>query len=59
MLKAQCIEWALALATLLLDTSIVPRVVECLSGAGETEGSVISRVVQGVEEMNCWAAAEW
>lgn len=59
MLKAQCIEWALALTTLLLDTSVIPQVVECLSGAGEAEGSVIGRVVQGVEEMNGWAAAEW
>ena len=59
MLKAECIEWVLALATLLIDPSVVPQVVECVERVGEMEGGVAMRILQGMEELNSWAMAEW
>lgn len=58
-LKAQCVEWTLALATLLLDGGIITRVVDCLEGGAESQGDTVGRVLQGLESMSTWATSEW
>ena len=61
-LRAQCIEWTLALATLLLDASVIAQVVESVQeegGGGGGERGMVGRVLQGLEDMNSWAASEW
>ena len=58
-LRAQCVEWTLALATLLLDASVIAQVVESVQEEGGGEGGMVGRVLQGLEDMNSWAASEW
>ena len=58
-MNAHCIEWTLALAILLLDASVVAKVVDSVKKKGEVEGGVIGRILQGVKNMNSWASLEW
>lgn len=51
------------LATLLLDTSIVGRIMEAIKGHQDggwaAEGTVITRTIQGYKELCDWAEDEW
>ena len=62
MIASQCIEWAIVLATLLLDTSVVSRIVEEVKGHQDVEWaaevSVITRTVQGYKDLCNWAEDE-
>ena len=58
-LEALCIEWAIVLGVLLLDVSVLARIVETVQKQGGVEGDVFTRVVQGMEEMYTWAESEW
>lgn len=58
-MKAHCIEWTLALATLLLDASVVTEVIDFVKKTRELEGGVIGKILQAVKDMNSWASSEW
>lgn len=60
MLESQCIEWTVLLSVLLLDSSLVAKVVDSLQKLSDgIDHSVVARVMQGSEELYTWAEAEW
>ncbi len=59
MLSACCVEWGLVLAVLLLDASLVNRVVQEVKVHPSVDAAVLSRVTQGYEELCDWADNEW
>ncbi len=59
MLGACCVEWGLVLAVLLLDASLVNRVVQEVKVHPNVDAAVLSRVTQGYEELCDWADNEW
>ncbi|XP_064397549.1 guanine nucleotide exchange factor subunit RIC1-like [Halichondria panicea] len=58
MLSACCVEWGLVLAVLLLDASLVNRVVQEVKVHPSVDAAVLSRVTQGYEELCDWADNE-
>ncbi len=59
-LESLCVEWALILAVLLLDTSVFGRGVECVSThAGVLDRDILTSCLQGVEELYEWAETDW
>lgn len=63
MVASQCIEWSMILAIVLLDATLVGRIMESVkdhqNGGWLVDKSMINRTVQGYKELSCWAEEEW
>lgn len=63
MLEAGCVDWTLLLAMLLLDHTLLSRVVDKYTSQ-QTNGcqldrALVLRNLRGVEELRKWAELEW
>lgn len=57
-MDAQCLEWSVLLSILLMDASLLSKVVGGASGWG-LDAMVIARTVSCYKEVYDWAEAEW
>ena len=56
--EAQCLEWSVLLSILLMDASLLSKVVGGASGWG-LDAMIISRTARCYEEVYDWAESEW
>lgn len=61
MLEAGCVDWSLLLAMLLLDHTLVSRVVDSCTHAtnGCLDKDMLTRNIRGMEHLRKWAELEW
>ena len=57
-MEAQCLEWSVLLSILLMDASLVSKVVGGASG-WSLDAMILARTVRCYEELFDWAEAEW
>ncbi len=58
MLEAGCVDWCLLLSALLLDHTLVERVVASTNGM-QLDREVLDRNLRGIQELRKWAELEW
>lgn len=57
-MEAQCLEWSVLLSILLMDASLLSKVVGGASGWG-LDAMILARTARCYEELFDWAEAEW
>ena len=58
MLEAGCVDWCFLLAMLLLDHTLIGRVVAHSNGI-QLDREVLARNLRGMQELRKWAELEW
>ena len=60
-LESGCLEWALVLGVLLLDSGVVTSTLECMESGGTREGIVdlVFKTASGIEQLLVWANSDW
>lgn len=57
-MEAQCLEWSVLLSILLMDASLLSKVVGGASG-WSLDAMILARTARCYEELFDWAEAEW